>query len=125
MPLYEYQCDNCTEKFEVIQKFADEPLTTHEKCGGGPVHRLVSAPSFNFKGSGWYVNDYAKAKSPGKDSSSKDSSSKDSSSSSSSSDGPAKGSETGKESKPSSKESKSSSDSSSNSSPSTPSSDTK
>src|SRR5271163_4727859 len=130
MPLYEYQCDNCTEKFEVIQKFADEPLTTHEKCGGGPVHRLVSAPSFNFKGSGWYVNDYAKAKSPGKDSSSKDSSSKDSSSkdssskdsssSSSSSDGPAKGSETGKESKPSSKESKSSSDSSSNSSPSTP-----
>jgi putative FmdB family regulatory protein len=108
MPLYEYQCDNCNEKFEVMQKFADEPLTTHEKCGGGPVHRLVSAPSFNFKGSGWYVNDYAKAKSTPKDSSS----------SSSSSDSPAKSSETTKESKPSA-------DSPSKSSPSTPSSDTK
>jgi predicted nucleic acid-binding Zn ribbon protein len=43
----------------VIQKFADEPLTVHEKCGG-PVHRLLSAPSFQFKGSGWYATDYAK-----------------------------------------------------------------
>ena len=59
MPIYEYKCDNCGEVFEVRQKFADEPLTVHEKCGG-PVHRLMSTPSFNFKGSGWYVNDYGK-----------------------------------------------------------------
>ena len=43
----------------MIQKFADEPVTVHEKCGGH-VHRLMSAPSFQFKGSGWYVTDYAK-----------------------------------------------------------------
>lgn len=59
MPLYEYQCEQCNEVFEVMQKFSDEPLTRHEKCGG-PVHRLVSAPVFQFKGSGWYVTDYAR-----------------------------------------------------------------
>lgn len=64
MPLYEYKCDGCGETFEVIQKFADEPLTVHEKCGG-PVHRLLSAPAFQFKGSGWYVTDYAKGNSAG------------------------------------------------------------
>ncbi len=60
MPLYEYRCEKCGELFEVRQNFADEPVRTHEKCGG-PVERLISAPMFNFKGSGWYVNDYAKA----------------------------------------------------------------
>jgi putative FmdB family regulatory protein len=59
MPLYEYQCENCGDVFEIIQKFADAPLTVHEKCGGA-VHRLLSAPALMFKGSGWYVNDYAK-----------------------------------------------------------------
>ncbi len=59
MPIYEYKCEGCGETFEVIQKFADEPLTVHEKCGGH-VHRLMSAPSFQFKGTGWYVTDYAK-----------------------------------------------------------------
>ena len=59
MPIYEYKCEGCGETFEVIQKFADEPVTVHEKCGGH-VHRLMSAPSFQFKGSGWYVTDYAK-----------------------------------------------------------------
>src|ERR1700744_1986518 len=59
MPLYEYQCENCGDIFEVMQKVSDTPLTTHEKCGG-PVHRLISAPALQFKGSGWYVNDYAK-----------------------------------------------------------------
>ena len=59
MPIYEYQCDKCNDHFELIQKFSDAPLTTHEKCGGA-VHRLVSAPAFHFKGSGWYVTDYAK-----------------------------------------------------------------
>ena len=64
MPLYEYQCDNCGEHFEVIQKFSDEPIATHPKCGG-KVHRLLSAPALQFKGSGWYVNDYAKSSPPG------------------------------------------------------------
>jgi len=59
LPIYEYKCEGCGETFEVIQKFADEPLTVHEKCGGH-VHKLMSAPSFQFKGSGWYVTDYAK-----------------------------------------------------------------
>ena len=59
MPLYEYQCENCGERFEVMQKFSDEPLTVHEKCGG-KVERLLSAPAFQFKGSGWYVTDYAR-----------------------------------------------------------------
>ncbi len=60
MPLYEYRCEKCGELFEVRQKFTDEPLNQHEKCGGH-VERLVSAPTFHFKGSGWYVTDYAKS----------------------------------------------------------------
>ncbi len=64
MPLYEYRCEKCGELFEVRQKFADDPLTTHEKCGG-KVDRLLSAPSLQFKGSGWYVNDYPKGGSTG------------------------------------------------------------
>jgi putative FmdB family regulatory protein len=62
MPLYEYKCHSCGRKFEVIQKFADEPLTKHEECGGD-VERLISAPAFHFKGTGWYVTDYAKGNS--------------------------------------------------------------
>jgi len=64
MPLYEYQCEKCGDVFEVRQKFTDEPLTTHEACGGA-VQRLLSAPALQFKGSGWYVNDYAKGSSGG------------------------------------------------------------
>jgi len=67
MPIYEYKCDKCEEVFEVRQKFSDEPLTTHEQCGGS-VHRLLSAPAFQFKGSGWYITDYARAGSSKKDS---------------------------------------------------------
>jgi len=63
MPLYEYECENCGDLFEVIQKFSDDPLTVHEKCGG-KVHRMLSAPALQFKGSGWYVNDYAKSNNP-------------------------------------------------------------
>jgi putative FmdB family regulatory protein len=59
MPIYEYKCEGCGETFEVMQKFSDEPLTVHEKCGG-PVYRLLSAPALQFKGSGWYITDYAK-----------------------------------------------------------------
>ncbi|MCC7155173.1 MAG: zinc ribbon domain-containing protein [Bryobacterales bacterium] len=61
MPLYEYQCEKCDAVFEVIQKFSDEPLTTHAGCGGS-VHRLLSSPALQFKGSGWYVTDYARGK---------------------------------------------------------------
>jgi putative FmdB family regulatory protein len=59
MPLYEYNCKGCGKKFEVRQKFADEPLTVHESCGG-EVERLISAPSLHFKGTGFYVTDYGK-----------------------------------------------------------------
>jgi putative FmdB family regulatory protein len=60
MPIYEYRCHSCGKKFEAMQKFSDEPLTVHPECGGGPVDRLLSVPALQFKGSGWYVNDYAK-----------------------------------------------------------------
>jgi putative FmdB family regulatory protein len=63
MPIYEYRCHSCGKKFEALQKFSDEPLTVHPECGGGPVDRLLSAPALQFKGSGWYVNDYAKGSS--------------------------------------------------------------
>jgi putative FmdB family regulatory protein len=58
MPLYEYRCDDCGDIFEVIQKFSDEPLSVHEGCGGKVV-RVLSAPALQFKGTGWYVTDYA------------------------------------------------------------------
>jgi putative FmdB family regulatory protein len=60
MPLYEYECDACRRRFEVIQKFSDEPLTTCEECGGH-LRKLVSSPAIQFKGSGWYITDYARA----------------------------------------------------------------
>jgi putative FmdB family regulatory protein len=59
MPLYEYQCDACGHRFEAIQKFSDPPLELCPKCGS-PVHKLQSAPAFQFKGSGWYITDYAR-----------------------------------------------------------------
>ena len=58
MPIYEYQCEECDHRFEVMQKFSDRPLKKCEKCGG-PVHKVLSAPGLLFKGSGWYVTDYA------------------------------------------------------------------
>jgi putative FmdB family regulatory protein len=61
MPLYEYKCEKCDSVFEVMQKFSDEPLSVHENCGGA-VRRLLSAPAFQFKGSGWYITDYARGK---------------------------------------------------------------
>jgi putative FmdB family regulatory protein len=59
MPLYEYQCTKCREVCEVLQKAKDKPLEKCPKCGG-PVVKLVSSPSIQFKGSGWYVTDYAR-----------------------------------------------------------------
>ena len=60
MPLYEYECDACGQRFELIQKFSDGPPEVCPKCGKGPVQRLVSSPAFQFKGSGWYITDYAR-----------------------------------------------------------------
>jgi putative FmdB family regulatory protein len=59
MPLYEYQCETCGSVFEKIQKFSDDPLTVHENCGGA-VHRLLTAPALQFKGTGWYITDYGR-----------------------------------------------------------------
>lgn len=73
MPLYEYQCKKCGHRFEKIQKFSDKPVKKCPECGG-PVEKTISAPAVQFKGSGWYVTDYAKKSSaPSSDSSSKDS----------------------------------------------------
>ncbi|HSK08080.1 MAG TPA: zinc ribbon domain-containing protein [Vicinamibacterales bacterium] len=60
MPLYEYECEACGSRFEVIQRFADAPIAVCRKCGGGPVQRLASAPAIQFKGTGWYITDYAR-----------------------------------------------------------------
>lgn len=64
MPLYEYQCKKCKHRFEKIQKFSDPALRKCPECGG-PVEKLLSAPSVQFKGSGWYVTDYARKGSGG------------------------------------------------------------
>lgn len=59
MPLYEYQCKKCGHRFEKIQKFSDKPVKKCPECGGA-VEQTISAPAVQFKGSGWYVTDYAK-----------------------------------------------------------------
>jgi len=59
MPLYEYECDSCGHRFEVIQKFSDPPIDKCPKCGS-TVRKLMSSPAIQFKGSGWYITDYAK-----------------------------------------------------------------
>jgi len=64
MPLYEYQCEACGHRFEVIQKFSDAPLTQCPTCSG-PVAKLLSSPAIQFKGSGWYITDYARSGSSG------------------------------------------------------------
>jgi putative FmdB family regulatory protein len=65
VPLYEYECKKCKHRFEKIQKFSDSPVKKCPECGG-PVEQLISAPAVQFKGTGWYVTDYA-AKSPAKE----------------------------------------------------------
>ena len=93
MPLYEYECEACGHRFEVIQKFSDAPIEKCPKCGS-PVHKLQSAPAFHLKGTGWYATDYAKSGSSGeakggKDKDGKKTESSGSSDSSSSSEKPA------------------------------------
>lgn len=59
MPLYEYECRQCGQRFEQIQKFTDPPLERCQSCGG-PVSRLISSAAIQFKGTGWYITDYAR-----------------------------------------------------------------
>jgi len=82
MPLYEYQCEACENRFERIQKFSDPPVSVCPKCGKGPVRKLISSPAIQFKGSGWYITDYARkgqssGKSEGKSDTASDAKSKD------------------------------------------------
>jgi putative FmdB family regulatory protein len=87
MPLYEYECKKCGHRFEKIQKFSDRMVKKCPECGG-QVEQMISAPAVQFKGSGWYVTDYAKkSSSPG---SSGDSSSKEKKDDKSKSDGGSK-----------------------------------
>lgn len=58
MPLYEYECEKCGHRFEKIQKFSDRMVKKCPECGG-KVEQMISAPAVQFKGSGWYVTDYA------------------------------------------------------------------
>lgn len=60
MPLYEYECARCHKRVEKIQSFSAEPLRECPHCGG-ELEKLISAPAIQFKGSGWYVTDYAKS----------------------------------------------------------------
>ena len=59
MPLYEYRCDKCGERTEVIQTFSEKPLKICPHCGERALRKMFSAPAIQFKGSGWYVTDYA------------------------------------------------------------------
>ena len=58
MPLYEYQCTECKQTIEILQKFSDPLRTECSECGG-ELERILSVPSIRFKGSGWYVTDYS------------------------------------------------------------------
>jgi putative FmdB family regulatory protein len=69
VPIYEYVCKKCKHRFEKIQKFSDAKIKKCPECGG-PVEQAIHAPAVQFKGTGWYVTDYAK-KSGAKDSGSK------------------------------------------------------
>ena len=67
MPLYEYQCEACAHRFERIQKFSDPPIDICPKCGAA-VKKLISSAAIQFKGSGFYITDYAKSGKAGADS---------------------------------------------------------
>ena len=74
MPIYEYECPDCGQRFEHMQKITEESLSSCPKCGGQNVQRLVSASAFHLKGSGWYKNDYSKNEPPSESKKSTDSS---------------------------------------------------
>ena len=101
MPLYEYECAACGERFEVIQqKFSDPPPEACTKCGKGPVQRLMSSPAIQFKGSGFYITDYAQKGKSGAESSGSGKSEKKSDTGSSDSSSPKTESSTGSTSTP-------------------------
>lgn len=77
MPMYEYECLSCGKRTELLQRFDDAPLSTCPACGG-EVKKLISAPAVQFKGSGWYVTDYAGKKGAASSKSESSSSSKES-----------------------------------------------
>lgn len=62
MPIYEYQCARCAHEFDVLQRMNDAPLSECPECGQAALTKLVSAPSFRLKGSGWYETDFKKDK---------------------------------------------------------------
>jgi len=64
MPIYEYECLQCGKRTELLQRMNDAPLAACPQCGG-KVKKLISSPAFQFKGSGWYVTDYAGKKGGG------------------------------------------------------------
>ena len=64
MPLYEYECESCGHRFEKIQKFSDPIVSTCPECEG-KVNKLMSSPAIQFKGTGWYITDYARKPSGG------------------------------------------------------------
>ena len=64
MPIYEYQCSNCEQVSDVIQKFSDPVLTNCEQCNTDTLVKLVSAPSFQLKGTGWYATDFKNSGKP-------------------------------------------------------------
>ena len=70
MPLYEYECDGCGRRFELIRTFSDAPVTNCPTCNGS-VRKLFSSPAIQFKGTGWYVTDYARKPSAGQPASAK------------------------------------------------------
>ena len=70
MPLYEYECDACGRRFELIRKFSESELDACTQCGKGPVRRLMSSPAIQFKGTGWYITDYSSKGKAGTDASS-------------------------------------------------------
>jgi putative FmdB family regulatory protein len=86
VPIYEYRCTKCGHRFEVIQKVSDTPISKCEKCKG-KAERLISSPAIQFKGSGWYITDYARKGSPGGKDSSEPSGASDKSSETSASEG--------------------------------------
>ena len=105
--MYEYECADCGHRFERIQKFSDPPVEECPSCGKRSVQKLVSSPAIQFKGSGWYITDYAKKSGVGTDTKKESGESKDSKESASESKESKSESKESKESKPDSKESKS------------------
>ena len=87
MPIYEYKCQSCGERYEKLQKYSDPLCKKCPHCGG-PLKKLISSPAIQFKGNGFYITDYAKKNSPSEEKKSK--------AASANSDAPAEGKSAGK-----------------------------